>query len=122
MTFHDLWNTYPFLTRMLTAIGLGTGAIVGVAQAWPLIEPWMVAHRGYVTSQVSVVQATTNDLLRWKLEDAKSKLQADREGWAIQLQKENDPQTKVLIEKRIEQLKADERQNNERLGKLPPGS
>jgi hypothetical protein len=48
MSFHQLWTAYPFISRMLTAITVGTGALVGVAQAWPYVEPWLAAHRAYV--------------------------------------------------------------------------
>lgn len=43
-----IWASYPFVSRMLTAVGVGTGALIGVAQAWPLVEPWLAAHRAYV--------------------------------------------------------------------------
>jgi hypothetical protein len=44
----SIWASYPFISRMLTAVGVGTGALVGVAQAWPYVEPWLAAHRAYV--------------------------------------------------------------------------
>ncbi len=48
MTFRDLWNSNPFLSRMMTALTVGAGTLVGVAQAWPYVEPYLAAHRGYV--------------------------------------------------------------------------
>jgi len=112
------WRAYPFLTRFLTAIGLGTGAIVGVAQAWPFVDRYIVAHRGLVYDQVSEVRTTTNELLMWKFEDAKNKNKADANGWTIQLQKEQDPQTRALIQKQLEQLGTEQQQIDERIKKL----
>lgn len=44
----QLWRAYPFWTRLFTVVAGGTGATVGVAQAWPLVEPFLLAHRAYV--------------------------------------------------------------------------
>lgn len=117
----DWMRRLSTFSKVVGLVGAICAAIVSFAAAWPIVEPYMLAHRAYVISQVGVVQATTNDLLRWKLEDASSKLKADREGWMIQMQKENDPQTKALIQNRIEQLLIEERRNNERLATVPRG-
>ncbi len=118
MTVRDLWRSFPFLTRFLTAIGLGTGAIVGAAQAWPLVEPYIFAHRGYVLEKVIPVQNTVNEVLIWKAEDIKNKIKTDTNGWVIQLQKEQDGQTRSLIQRQIEQLNAEQAQIDERIKKL----
>ena len=100
------------------AIAAVFGAITAAHTAWPLVDPYILAHRGYVIEKIGGVQATTNELLIWKSEDSLAKLRADSEGWKIQLQKETDPQTKRLIEQRIEQLKRDQQQVDERIRKL----
>lgn len=103
---------------MLTAVTLGSGAIVGTVEAWPYVEPYLVAHRGYVAEQVGGVRTTVGEVLIWKAEDARNKIKADISGWNIQLQKEQDPQTRALIERQLEQLASDQKQNDERLRKL----
>ncbi len=94
------------------------GAITAAHTAWPIVDPYILAHRGFVIEKVGGVQATTNELLLWKVEDTKAKLKADADGWAIQLQKEQDPQTKRLIEQRIQQINVDQQQMDERIRKL----
>ena len=100
------------------AIAAIFGAITAAHTAWPIVDPYMLAHRGYVLEKIGGVQATTNELLIWKSEDSLAKLRADSEGWKIQLQKETDEQTKRLIQNRIQQLNADQQQVEERIRKL----
>lgn len=118
----SLWQRTPLRWRNMTKMAAGvvaiTGAIVGVAKAWPYVEPYLLAHRGYVIEHIGGVQATTNELLIWKFEDAKSRSKADMEGWTIQMQKENDPQTRTLIQRRIEQLNVEQQQYDQRIRAL----
>ena len=92
--------------------------ITAAHTAWPIVDPYVPAHRGYVVEKVGDVQTTTNELLRWKFEDTRAKLRADAEGWTIQLQKEQDPQTRSLIQQRVQQLTVEQKQLDERLQKL----
>lgn len=94
------------------------GAITAAHTAWPIVDPYLLAHRGYVIEKVGDVQATTNELLIWKFEDKKNQIASDIAGWTIQMQKEADPQTKKLIEQRIKQLGSDQTQIDERIRKI----
>lgn len=112
--------------KMITAIAGGIAAIMGAVtatnSAWPILEPSVPVlryhMRDYVLEKVGGVQTTTNELLLWKFEDGKAKLRADAEGWTIQLQKEQDPRTRALIEQRVQQLQVEQRQIDERIQKL----
>jgi hypothetical protein len=48
MALRDFWRAYPFISRLLAVVAGGTGALVGTVQAWPLVEPYLAAHRAYV--------------------------------------------------------------------------
>ena len=110
------WRKFSHLGKFSSVVVAISGAIVGVAAAWPIVEWAIPAHRGYVLEHVGDVRTTTNELLLWKAEDTKNKIKSDREGWAIQIQKEQDPQTRNLIQNRIQQLDADHAQVDERRG------
>lgn len=52
MTFSEGWANFPRTAKGLTIL-FGTmasvaGAITAVNAAWPTMEPWLAAHRGYV--------------------------------------------------------------------------
>ena len=122
MSLVDRWEALSGAAKGLTVAGgcvaAVFGAITATSAAWPIVGQFAPAHRGYVIEQVGGVQATTNELLIWKFEDAKNKITADQEGWKIQITKETDPQTKTMIQRRIEQLDTDQRQVDERIRKL----
>jgi hypothetical protein len=105
-------------TKLAGAVVAITGAIVGVAKAWPYVEPYLLAHRGYVLEQVGGVTATTNELLIWKSEDSQERIKSEISGWAIQLQKESDPQQKHLIEQRLRELNDAAKRHQERINRL----
>lgn len=112
------WQRLSRLAKIAGVVAAISGAIVSVAAAWPLVEWAFPAHRGLLYEKVGGVQATTNELLIWKFEDNKSRLKAESGGWAIQLQKETDPQTRSLIQQRIDQLDREQRDVDGRINKL----
>jgi hypothetical protein len=114
------WGTKgaKIVTVICGAIAAAFGAITAAHTAWPIVDPYVLAHRGYVVEQVGGVQATTNELLMWKSEDTKNKIQSEISGWTIQLQKEPDPQTRSLIQQRVRQLDVEQQQIDERIRKL----
>lgn len=122
MSLVDRWEALSGAAKRLTVIGgciaAVFGAITATNAAWPIVGPFAPAHRGYVTEKVGDVQTTTNELLLWKFEDSKNKITADQEGWKIQITKETDPQTKGMIQRRIDQLDNDQRQVDDRIRKL----
>lgn len=112
------WRHLSAVTKLAAMLSAIAGAIVSVAAAWPLVEPYAPAHRGFVVEQVGDVRTTTNELLIWKAEDTKNKIRSDSSGWNIQLQKEQDPTTRALIQQRIEQLNTEQEQVDQRIKKL----
>ncbi len=115
MTMLQRWKV---ATMIIGGIAAVLGVITAAHTAFPIVDPYLLAHRGYVIERIGGVQSTTNELLLWKFEDSKNKIKADQEGWKIQLQKEQDPQTRTLIEQRIQQLATDQQQVDERIRKL----
>lgn len=94
------------------------GAITAISSAWPVVEPYVLAHRGYVHEQVGGVQTTTNELLIWKFEDIRNRAKAEADSWRIQLQKEPNGSTRDLIERRIEALEGEQREASDRIRTL----
>lgn len=64
MTIIDFWKSIPKVGRIAGVVTAVSGAIVGTAQAWPYIEPFIVAHRGYVTHRVDSKAETFDRSLR----------------------------------------------------------
>lgn len=92
-----------------------SGGIVGGAKAWPLVEPYFLAHRGYVrdyTTQISdkanAGQEDSRRVIRdLQIEQAEGKRdQADDSllKWRVELGKASDAQTVQLIAKQITTL------------------
>lgn len=112
--FHNLGRW----AKVATMVSAFTGAIIGTAAAWPIIE-WMVpVHRGLLYHEISDVKVPINELLIWKFEDAKKKAEGEASDWTIKLQKEDDPDTRRMIQKRINELKKDQDVSDERIKKL----
>lgn len=114
----EWWKRLSHIGKFAGIVAAITGAIVGVAAAWPLVEPYVFAHRGYVLEKVGGVQATANELLMWKFEDNRDRAKADVEDKKILLQKENDPQIKELIQKNIDSSAQKQKDYDERITKL----
>lgn len=128
----NLWSGFSRTVKIISFIGIASGAIVSVASAWPIVEPFWYAHRGYVRSynadridpvikRLVQVQVQLNDDRRQHLLDEAAKrdleLQSDQ---AKQL-----PQYKALVQQRVDRIKTelktiDEQNNslfNEKLSK-----
>ena len=113
------------VAKVCGAVGLITGAIIGVAGAWPIIE-WLVpAHRGYVLEQrgyvlqqVGDVRVNTNELLLWKFEDQKNTLSREQRGLNILLKKETDPALQHDIQRSIDKSSKEEVEIIERIKKI----
>jgi hypothetical protein len=123
------WRNLTRIGKAAAAIGAVCGAIVGVSTAWAYVEWAVPAHRAllrYTAQEVKAEamkkiaeqQMTTNELLIWKSEDMKAKAQEQMAGWNIQLQKEQDPQVKYLINQNIERLKVEARDAEDRIRRL----
>lgn len=122
MNLLERWANASVLAKRVTiffgAVAAVSGAITATAKAWPLIEPYMIAHRGYVIEHVGSTDAKVNELLKYQAEDKKDKILAERSSWAIQKQKESDPATQGLIQQRLDQLDQEEHRINQRIQTL----
>lgn len=106
-----------------------TGAIVGVATAWPLIEPYMAAHRAYVravamglTDTYQAAQSDSRRVIRdLQLETAEGKRDSASDSiikWTVELRKSNDETTKSMIQGQIDQLLMTKRRLNDQIETL----
>lgn len=114
----EWWKRMSHFGKVCGIIAAASGALVGAVKAYPLIEPYLLAHRGYVMEHVGGVQTNVNDLLVWRFEDAKNKARSEQADWTIKLQKEQDPQTRGMIQRRIEHLGEEQHTLDERIKKL----
>jgi hypothetical protein len=107
--FHRL----SFTVKIIGFIGVVATALVSVAQAWPYVEPYVYAHRGYVRyyddehmhqmlQRVIKVQIEQNRERRQHLLDEvkqrESELQSDPAG--------QFPQYKAMLQERVDWMKS----------------
>lgn len=101
--------------KIAGVVGAFTGAIVGGAAAWTIVEPYMIAHRGYVrfvtmqfADKSDAAQNQSRRVIRdLQVEQADGKRDAAEEAifkWGLELSKATDEQAKQLITARIREL------------------
>jgi hypothetical protein len=119
----DWWHNLSRTVKIVGYVGVTSGAIVSAAQAWPLVEPYWYAHRGYVRSydgsqvvpllkRIIEVQLVQDRERRQQLLDEVAKrsleLQSDLAKQA--------PEYKALVQERVnrisEELKTLDEQDN----------
>ena len=108
------WHRVSFTVKIIGFVGVVSAAVVSVAQAWPFIEPYMYAHRGYVRyyddshthlvlARLIKIQLVQDRERRQQLLDEASKreleLQSDQ---AKQL-----PQYHALVQERVDRIKSE---------------
>lgn len=59
----EWWARISNIQRALTVLGVFFGTLTASATAWPLIEPYVAAHRGYVRDYHDEQAAKTRTLL-----------------------------------------------------------
>ena len=108
----SLWGTgiRKTVTSLCVAVSAITGAIVGVAKAAPIVEPWWIAHRGYVRDReaplldrIIEVQLNQNADKRQRLLDEVPKRE-------LELQSEQAqklPQYRALVQSRVDRVKSE---------------
>jgi hypothetical protein len=120
------WRAVPIFWRNIIYVAGGVAAIAGAITALPkatqVVEPYGPAHRGFVRdttrSSVEPIAQQTDVLLYWKLEDEKNRTKREEGAWNVQLQRENDPASRALIEQQIQRATADRKKIDDRLNKL----
>ena len=114
----EWWKRLTRIGKIAGIVGAVSGAIVGVAAAWPIVHVAVPALRGYVLEQVGDVRATTNELLLWKFEDQKNTLNREQRGLNILLKKETDPDLQRDIHRSIEKSAKEESVIEDRIKKI----
>ena len=105
----EWWRGLSRTVKIIGYVGVVMGAITATATAWPTIEPWLAATRGYVRDshapllgRIIVVQLKQNHNERERLlEEVKKReleLQSD--------QAKATPQYQALVKDRVERIKA----------------
>lgn len=111
----EWWQRLSNFGKVCGVVAAITSAIVGIAAAVPIVEPYMVAHRGFVRDSISFSaqanvlsqtesQRTIRDL---QIEQAEGKREAVQDAllkWAVEANKTTDTQTKQLIAERLREL------------------
>lgn len=111
----DLWSRFVRFGKIAGIVGAIMTAIVGVATAWPLIEPWVAATRGYAREIIALSEGRANVSQRETLgavrdiqiEQAVGKRDVvvnDIAKWNLELSKITDDGTKDLIGRQIRTL------------------
>jgi len=105
------------------------GSVTGVSAAWPILEPMLLAHRGYVRvvaddvkHEWKVAQQTQTSILRdlqiEATEGKKSSANNALANWKLEKLKTKDPVTTNLIEQQIGQKEAEIERLNDQLRTL----
>lgn len=115
--FSTIWGLKgaKMITIVAGTIAALAGAVTAAHKAWPLVEPAVPAHRGYVVQQISDVRQTANQLLIWKFEDAKERAERDAASAEILLRKERDEEVQKLIRRQIEDSQRRAREYEQRI-------
>src|ERR1035437_6120494 len=114
------WGTYR--RKVITVCGLiaaVTGAIVGVAKAAPIVEPWWYAHRGYVREynheMTGPLLARVIEIELKQADAERKRILRDVQKNEIELQSDQakaTPQYHKLIQKEIERSKDELNEND----------
>lgn len=117
-----MWRNIIYIAGGIGAIA---AAITGIPKATDVLEPVAPAHRGYVRDSVkeftAPLSANTETLLRWKLEDQRTRAKQDEGAWNVQLQRETDQQARTLIRQQLDRAVAEQKRLDARLKKLGDG-
>lgn len=117
--FQFAWSTPA--RKTMTSLTVGFSFLIGLSGAikgWPEIEPYMPAHRHWVIERVQAVdkdikpvinQLLLGDMQRELRRLERDEAEADKEKaqWLIKLPTEPDADTRVMIQKRINQIEQD---------------
>ncbi len=125
----NYWNSLSRTMKVIGYVGVVSGAVVSTAAAWPTIEPYVYAHRGYVRSysapfsdhaMIVRVQLLLDKTRRQELLDEAAKR-------ALELQSDQAkklPEYRQLLQDRVnrisEELKTLDEQDNSLFKERPP--
>lgn len=115
-----LWST-P-IRRAITSTTACLGLFAGLGEAIkaaPEVEPFLLSTHYYTRKvadeRVAEYKPTINQLLKWQAQDSLSKIDSESAQWNIKLPTEQDPQTRAMIENRLQQLQGEKSRVQQRL-------
>ncbi len=125
----EIWIRLMRVGKFAGIVVAITAAIVGVATAWPLLEPWVAAHRGYVREVSSAIEfklnlaqikgyAAIRDIQIEQAEGKRDQVEDSIFKWNIEMEKAPDLQSKSLIADRIRDLQNIKRKLDSQLDTL----
>jgi len=103
-----IWKRFSHLGKMAGVFAGISGAIVGTATAWPFIEPYVLAHRGYVVDRNSAVVARIIKIQLDRNHDRRERLLGEVEKRELELQSDQArqlPQYRELVQQRVDRVK-----------------
>lgn len=129
----EKWANLPTWIRgPLLGLGALFTTVVSGAAAWPHIEPWLAAHRGYVRdvsieldnkTQMTLLpmQRSIRDATVARLEERQNVIENDIARWELQLAKATDDIEKLRIGGSLRALKREQETNAAKMRKLGEG-
>ena len=110
------WSTWRRKTVTICGlIAAVTGAIVGIAKAAPIIEPYWVAHRAYVRDRETPLLGRIIEIQLYQASDQRKRLLRDVQKYELELQSEQakaTPQYHALVQKEVERVKSELNEND----------
>jgi len=110
----NYWRNLSLTVKLIGYIGVAAGALVSVAQAWPLVEPYWYAHRAYVRAYDADHENPWHQrVIKVQLQqdkDRRSSLLNEEAKWELELQgtqAQSLPQYHALIQQRVDRIKED---------------
>jgi hypothetical protein len=117
------WKSLSRTVRVIGYAGVVSGAVVSVAKAWPIVEPYWIAHRDFVrsydTRQYAPIIKRLIEVQLVQDRERRQQLLDEAGKRAIELQSDlakQAPEYKALVQERVnrisEELKTLEEQDN----------
>jgi hypothetical protein len=104
----DWYRGLSRVVKLIGYVGVVSGTITATALAWPRVEPYWIAHRGYVLdhehpllSRIIEIELKSNDARRERLLNEAPQRELDLQS----PQAQQAPQYKALIQDRLRNIK-----------------
>jgi len=110
----NYWRKLSRTVKIISYIGVISGAVVSTATAWPYVEPYWYAHRGYVRQYDDAhITALIKRLIEVQLvQDRDRRQQLLDEAAKRELELQSDqakqlPQYRALVQDRVDRVKSE---------------
>lgn len=104
-TAAEYWRGLSRTVKIIGYVGVVSGAIVSAATAFPIVEPWIVAHRGYVRSENTPLLHRVIEIQLQANENRRERLINDMKRYETELQSDQVkqlPQYRDLVQQQVE--------------------